>query len=160
MTVETLAVGPAFAPVLAALQNACFPEDVWSASSIGGMLGTPGTFALLASDGGQPVGFVLMRVAAEDGEVLAIGVTEAARRRGIGRRLLDQGIADAFAKGATAIFLEVAEDNKTAETLYRRRGFVPVGRRPSYYRRANGRVAALVLRFPPPGVICDAQNHV
>lgn len=158
-TIETLTVGPAFAPVLAALQNACFPDDVWSAGSIGGLMGTPGTFALLATGRDRPLGFILMRVAAEDGEVLAVGVAPEARRRGIGRHLLDQGIAAAFAHGATAIFLEVAEDNEAARRLYRERGFLQVGRRPSYYRRSDGRVAALVLRFPAPGVTCDVSNH-
>jgi [ribosomal protein S18]-alanine N-acetyltransferase len=146
-----LPVGAPFAPVIAALQNACFPDDPWSAGSIAGMMGTPGVFALLTEHDGVPTGFILMRAAAEDGEVLALGVDPALRRSGLGSRLLAAGIAEAGTRGATAVFLEVAEDNGAARALYHAHGLVQIGRRPSYYRRGDGRVAALVLRFPPPG---------
>jgi ribosomal-protein-alanine N-acetyltransferase len=45
------------------------------------------------------------------------------------------------------MFLEVAEDNAPALTLYERFGFVKVGERAGYYRRADGtRATALVMR--------------
>jgi len=43
------------------------------------------------------------------------------------------------------MFLEVAEDNEAAIHLYRSLGFQPIGRRPAYYRRADGRVAAITF---------------
>lgn len=147
---DLVPAGPAHAAVLAELQAACFPDEPWSAASIAGMVEPPAAFAMIATDGGEPVGFVMVRTAGEDGEILAIGVLDAARGRGTGRRLLDAGLAGAMTRGATAVFLEVAEDNGAARALYSRAGFVPVGRRPGYYRRRDGRVAALVLRFPPP----------
>ncbi|HEY0838393.1 MAG TPA: alanine acetyltransferase, partial [Azospirillum sp.] len=39
-----------------------------------------------------------------------------------------------------------AEDNAAARALYAAAGFATVGRRPGYYKRPDGRVAALVLR--------------
>lgn len=145
-----LVAGPTHAEVLAGLQQACFPEDPWSAAAIRGMQEQPGTAGLIGMESGEPVGFVLFRTVAEDAEILAIGVLPEARRSGLGRRLLDHAVAAAGAAGATAVFLEVAEDNAAARWLYSSAGFVQVGRRPDYYRRADGRVAALVLRFPYP----------
>lgn len=138
--------GPLEAGVVAALQEACFPDDPWGVESIATLIGPPGGFALLALRGGQPVGFVMARVAAEDAEILAIGVLPAGRRSGVGRRLVEAALDGARALGATALFLEVAEDNEAARSLYKVCGFFSVGRRPGYYKRPDGRVAALVLR--------------
>lgn len=145
-------VGPAFAEPLASLQNACFPEDHWDAALIGRLLALPGTFGLLAG-GEPPTGFALVRVAADEAEILSIGIVPDVRRRGLGARLLGALAAAAAARGATALFLEVAEDNAAARALYLSNGFAEVGRRPGYYRRAGGpAVAALVLRrgLSPP----------
>ncbi|WP_448205280.1 GNAT family N-acetyltransferase [Azospirillum sp. sgz302134] len=134
------------APVLAELQRVCFPEDPWGAESIATLVGQPGNFALLALHAGEPIGFVMARVAAEDGEILAIGVLPEARSGGVGRHLVAAALDGAQRLGATALFLEVAEDNGAAQALYKASGFFPVGRRPGYYKRPDGRVAALVLR--------------
>jgi ribosomal-protein-alanine N-acetyltransferase len=153
--------GPAYGDVLAALQRACFPKDPWPAASIRDMLGIAGTFACLAvtqsagqgrvtgaGDGDRlPLGFIIARVIIDDAEVLALGVHPTARRAGVAAWLLGEALARAKRRGATAMFLEVAEDNAPARALYDRAGFVAVGRRPGYYRRADGRVAATVLRY-------------
>ena len=45
------------------------------------------------------------------------------------------------------MFLEVAKDNASALALYERFGFVKVGERAGYYRRADGtRATAVVMR--------------
>lgn len=143
--------GPADVPVVAALQQGCFPEDPWGTGSIASLMGQPGFFSVLAlredAEEDDPVGFLLARVAADDGEIIAVGVRPDARGLGIGRRLVAAALNGARALGATALFLEVAEDNDAAQFLYKSCGFFPVGRRPGYYRRADGRVAALVLRY-------------
>lgn len=137
--------------VLAAVQQGCFPDDRWEAGFVETLLGQPGSFGLLAVDGaGEPVACALARVVGDDAEILTIGVLPAARRGGLGRRLVEAACDEAARRGAAALFLEVAEDNAAARMLYTQSGFVQVGRRPSYYLRAGERVAALVLRrsFP------------
>lgn len=146
-----IAAGPLESTVVAALQHACFPEDPWDEASIITLTGPPGGFAALAMLDGEPVGFVMARVAAEDAEILAIGVLPSGRRRGVGRRLVEAALIGARHLGATALFLEVAEDNEAARTLYKACGFFSVGRRPGYYKRKDGRVAALVLRHALAG---------
>ncbi|UEM21183.1 GNAT family N-acetyltransferase [Skermanella mucosa] len=108
-------------------------------------------FAFLADAGApeerQPVGFVLARVAAGEGEIITIGIDSAARRAGAGGALLDAAADTARDCGAESLFLEVAEDNNPALRLYRRRGFLEIGRRPNYYRRIDGAVAAIVMKL-------------
>lgn len=154
-TAVILPAGVLEGQVLAAVQQQCFPDDPWAADFIETLLGQPGTFGLLAvadgdDGGGQPVGFALVRVVTEDSEILAIGVLPKARRGGLGRRMLDAVCAEVQRRGATALFLEVAEDNDAARALYAHGGFAQVGKRAGYYIRPNGRLAALVLRrsFP------------
>jgi ribosomal-protein-alanine N-acetyltransferase len=146
-------VGPAEASMLSTLHTSCF-VDGWSIQSVTEVLRSPGAFACLAlldqvarADGPLPAGFAIARIAADEAELLSIGVALSWRRRGIARVLLADVLRQATASGARAIFLEVAEDNSPARALYAGEGFAPVGRRPDYYRRSgNAGAAALTLR--------------
>ena len=143
--------GPADREVLGCLHAACFPEEPWSAAAIGRLLETPGMFAFLADAGPpgepRPVGFVLARVAAGEGEVITICIVPGARRAGAGRALLAAAADTARECGAESLFLEVAEDNSPALCLYRLRGFLEIGRRPNYYHRIDGAIAAIVMKL-------------
>ena len=139
--------GPAFAAPLAALHALCFPEDPWDAGLLARLLAMPGVIGLIVAGArdASPEGFVLVRVAADEAEILTIGVVPAARGRGLGARLLAAAAARAAAAGAASLFLEVAEDNLPGRALYAHHGFATVGRRPAYYARPGGAaVAALV----------------
>ena len=95
----------------------------------------------------QPGGFALGRVAGPEAELLTLAVHPRARRRGLGRALVAAFEAEAAARGAAEVLLEVAATNHAARALYARLGYVAVGRRPGYYRRAGAPpVDALVLR--------------
>lgn len=90
-------------------------------------------------------GFIIVSIAADQAEILTIATAIVSRRRGLARRLLE-GVAPELKKqDVRELFLEVAEDNIGAIALYRGAGFIPIGRRPGYYRRAEGRIAALTL---------------
>lgn len=127
--------GPAHAALVSALRAQCFEDGGWSAESVATLLGTPGTCALIAEIAGEPVGFILSRAAADEAEILAIGVPPSLRRGGIAGRLLDAALASLRAGGIGRVFLEVAVGNRAALALYESRGFGDVGRRPGYYAR-------------------------
>lgn len=96
---------------------------------------------------GEPLtGFVILRPAADQAEILTIVTGPDNRGRGIGAKLLQAGENKAFEFGTTIVFLEVAEDNAPAIALYRSADYEPIGKRPAYYRRDQGRVAALTFR--------------
>ena len=128
------------AQALADLHATAFAAP-WSAAAIAELLAQPGVFAE-----GEEDGFILIRVVADEAEILTLAVRPAARRVGLGGRLVEAAVVRAAARGAERMFLEVAEDNVAARALYARTGFVEAGRRRGYYARADGsREDALVL---------------
>jgi tRNA threonylcarbamoyladenosine biosynthesis protein TsaB len=135
---------------LASLHALCFTQG-WSASAIGQLLRTPGAFALVAESGGAARGFVIIRVAADEAEILSIGVTPQARRSGAGRKLVSAGAEKARNMGAATLFLEVARENEAARALYAAAGFTEAGLRRGYYREPGAKPEdALVLRANLP----------
>jgi ribosomal-protein-alanine N-acetyltransferase len=128
--------GIAHAEVMAALHGAAFPHDPWDAASFVTLVAQPGVLALVDPRGG----ILLLRVAADEAEILTIGVT--AKRRGIGRALMQTALARAAAMGAAAMHLEVAADNAAALALYRSLAFRTAGRRRAYY--PNGQDALIL----------------
>ena len=135
---------PTDAPALAVLHGRAF-ETPWSARALAGFMGDAGVLTLVEGD--PPEGFMLIRTMGGEAEVLTLAVDPAARRTGVGRRLVEAAVASARAGGAGFLFLEVAEDNAPALALYRRAAFVEIGRRRGYYRRSNGPpMDALVLK--------------
>lgn len=134
---------------LAALHAEAF-DAPWDAAAFESLLGQAGVHLAEAPDG-----FILMRTVADEAEILTLAVRPAARRRGIGADLVARGAAGAAARGATRLFLEVADDNAAARALYARAGFAEAGRRPRYYARADGSrrdalLLALDLAVPLP----------
>lgn len=128
-------------PDLATLHRAAFPDAPWDAATLRPLIFAAGAIALIA-----PGGFILLRLAADEVEIITLAVAPGERRRGLGRRLLSAGLARAAAAGAAVAFLEVATDNPAALSLYRSGGFEQAGRRRNYYRRpSGGPVDALVL---------------
>ena len=116
----------------------------WSATEFANLIDQPGTIIT-----GDDRAFALLRVTLDEAEVLTIATTPAHRRKGLARTALQLAEQSAQAKGAAAIFLEVAEDNIAACALYAQAGYAQVGRRPDYYLpKDTAPVAALVLRKP------------
>jgi len=106
------------------------------------MLAQPGVFAVTVAQG-----FALGRVVAGEAELLTLAVAPEARRRGVGRRLVQGFLAQAAQGCAQEAFLEVAADNRAALALYAAAGFIEVGRRLGYLAGpGTAPVDALVLR--------------
>ena len=136
---------PDAAERLAELHAAAF-ERGWSAADIAALTASPGGFVLTVGDL-SPEGFILCRAVGGEAEILTLAVAPAARRRGLARGLVEAAEAMARAAGASAMFLEVADDNLPAVGLYAACGFVPVGRRRGYYERGSAPAAdAIVMR--------------
>jgi [ribosomal protein S18]-alanine N-acetyltransferase len=96
-----------------------------------------------AAAGRTLMGFILSRMAVDEAEILSIAIAPAWRRRGFARPLLDLHLRRLAGLSIRAVFLEVDEHNTPARQLYRRAGFVEVGRRQGYYDTGAN---ALVLR--------------
>ena len=100
-----------------------------------------GASLLVAAAGRELAGFCAWRQNLPDeAELLNLAVDPAFRRQGAAARLLE-----ALAKTARGdIFLEVAESNTPAITLYERFGWERIGLRKGYYHQ--GKINAIVMK--------------
>lgn len=115
---------------LAALHASCFTTPrPWSANEFKDLLSLKEVF-LVSGDGPA---FALGRVVVTEAELLTLAVSPEAQGRGFGRAALTAYEAQARALGAEDSFLEVAEDNATAISLYKSAGYRESGRRKAYY---------------------------
>lgn len=123
---------------LAGLHGALFDKP-WDAGAFQSLLAHPGSTAFLARVGSPPenVGFIIGQLAADEAEILSLGVRADRQRHAIGRRLVEALARAAKRAEARRLFLEVAADNVAALTLYRSLGFEEIGRRKGYYERAG-----------------------
>jgi RimJ/RimL family protein N-acetyltransferase len=108
------------------------------------------------ADGGELVGWAWSGLDGGGRADLAMGVAEAWRGEGLGRRLAEATIDWARAEGVHKINLEVWPHNGPARRLYEKLGFAVEGRRRRHWRRANGElwdavVMGLVLDETSPG---------
>lgn len=139
-------LSPGDAPRCAALHGEAFAHG-WSELDFERLLAADTSFSDAARDAKDTVGFVLSRAAADEAEVLTMVVAPRWRGRGLGRTLLERHMENLARHRLRALFLEVNEDNAPARALYRRTGFVEVGRRTAYYAAPDrSRADALVLR--------------
>lgn len=138
------------ATVLARLHKEDFVRP-WSDGEFASLLSQDTVFGFSVREIGNgkagPLGFILARHAADEGEVLTVAVARAHRRKGHGWRLMDAVLRELHSRRASALFLEVDETNAAAVALYKRLGFRQVGLRPRYYQSADkARSGALVMR--------------
>lgn len=144
-TVPVVVVAPVTAPqrieqVLAV--DAALGATGWSADALADELGRDDRCWLAACVDDDVVGFAGLGMLATDAHVLAVGVLEPWRGRGVGMRLIEALIEAAQHTGAAGLTLEVRAGNSAARRLYRRAGFVEEGIRPGYYADAEDAVIA------------------
>jgi [ribosomal protein S18]-alanine N-acetyltransferase len=145
--VSLLWARPEHAAQIAQLHGALFPEG-WDTATIEGLLAHPGSIALVATGNGGPAdlcGFALAQVAADEAEILTIGVRPESQRRGVAEKLVAGLLRAGKNAGGQQMHLEVAESNVAALALYRKCGFSEAGRRKGYYARPGGAEDALRL---------------
>ena len=124
----------------------------WTADEFATLLANPDAFALVvrresAFGSRRVAGFVLVRVAAGEAEILTIAVRPEYRRRGYGRLLMEEALRRLYRERVAACFLEVERANAAAVSLYRSLGFVVAGERKRYYAEPRaGDGGALVMR--------------
>ena len=136
------------ADALADIHAAAFGH-AWSTDEFAALLAERTAFAVGVRRGRRLVGFVLLRVVADEAEILTFAVRPNSRGRGFGRMLMDEALRRLHRAGASACFLEVDRDNAPALALYRSLGFEVTGERRNYYRAAAaaGDGTALVMRL-------------
>lgn len=104
----------------------------WSAQAFADTLARPHAL-LTATDHA----FVLGLVVAGEAEILALAVDPDHQRQGLATATLSRFHAEAAARDATRVLLEVAAANAPARAFYARQGYRETGLRRGYYRRPD-----------------------
>ncbi len=130
-------------PAIANLEAVCFC-DPWSERSIASELENPLSCWLVAVEGNVLAGYVGSQTVLDGADMMNLAVAPEFRRNGIGEKLICELIGCLKQKGAYSLALEVRASNAPAIGLYEKLGFVPVGRRPNYYR--NPKEDAFIMR--------------
>ena len=145
-------VAPHEAEALAEIHRDAF-RRTWNAHDFSSLMADPSVFALALRlqrpfGARQLAGFVLVRFAADEAEILTIAVHSRYRRRGYGRFLMDDVIRRLYRERIATLFLEVERTNHPAVRLYRSLGFQVAGERRNYYAVPDvGDGTALVMRL-------------
>ncbi|OGS97593.1 MAG: ribosomal-protein-alanine N-acetyltransferase [Gallionellales bacterium RIFCSPLOWO2_02_FULL_57_47] len=90
-------------------------------------------------------GYAILMPAADEAELLNIGVGAAQQRKGLGRAILAEMLDEARARQLRRVFLEVRPSNAAAIALYRSAGFGETGVRRDYYRNEDGSEDAVTM---------------
>ena len=76
------------AEIIYRMEEACFPDDCWSARSVTEQLAASGTVYCLLKDGDNYAGYILGSIAADEAEIYRIAVLPAFRKQGLGKKLM------------------------------------------------------------------------
>jgi ribosomal-protein-alanine acetyltransferase len=128
------------------LEQVLFPDDAWPFEKLDDDLRSPYAHFLVSVDEDRIVGYAIAQhlTGNDVADIQNIAVVESHRGRGVGAELLDALVSWTVEKGASAIMLEVRDDNIVAQSLYASRGFEVIATRPKYYQPSG--VDALVMR--------------
>jgi ribosomal-protein-alanine acetyltransferase len=128
------------------LEQVLFPDDAWPLEKFDDDLRSPYAHFLIAEDEDRVVGYAIAQYLTGNdvADIQNIAVVESHRRRGVGAEMLDALVSWIVEEGASAIMLEVRDDNTVAQSLYASRGFEVIATRPRYYQPSG--VDALVMR--------------
>ena len=131
---------------VARIEADLFP-DPWSVEAFWSELAhVPETrYYVVAELGRAIVGYAGLVVTGHQADVQTLAVARASQRDGLGRRLLDELLAEARRRVTSEVLLDVRADNAAAQALYARAGFQRIGVRRGYYR--PGGTDALVMRL-------------
>ena len=125
-------------------------SDPWSAKDFAECVNSGVPF-LVAEQQGIVAGYVVAHYAADEGEILNLGVAAAHRRQGIGRALVERVLQTLVQRGVGTVYLEVRASNAAARQLYESLGFGEVARRARYYRRPIEDAVVLRAAIPAAG---------
>ena len=119
-------------------------EDLWTEKEFISILSDNSFFGFR-----EDHGFILCRKALDSVDIVTFCVDPKYRGKGIGRNLLLELIK--FAReNKCEIFLEVAEKNHTARSLYISSGFEEISVRKNYYKLKNSTQNAVVMKYQNP----------
>lgn len=130
-----------------ALERSVFPFP-WTRGNFADSLNSGYDCWTVRDAAGELAGYYLLMYALDEAHLLDVAVAARRQGQGLGRRLLNGLAARARSQGMTSILLEVRPSNERALEVYRRHGYIHIGRRKAYYPAGPaGREDAIVMRL-------------
>ncbi|HJB38823.1 MAG TPA: ribosomal protein S18-alanine N-acetyltransferase [Candidatus Ruthenibacterium avium] len=108
-------------------------QDGWSAAGIESAFHAPCACCFVLCEGESVIGFAAFTAVADEANLDALSIDEAARRTGGASALLRDAFAELSQKGCKRVTLEVRVSNFPARGLYEMLGFTLLGIRKNFY---------------------------
>jgi ribosomal-protein-alanine N-acetyltransferase len=140
-------MAPADIGEVCALEQSVFPHP-WSRANFVDSLASGYDAWVLRDTNGGLAGYFVVMYAVDEAHLLDVAVAPGRQRTGLGRHLIDRVVVRSLEHGMESILLEVRPSNERALAVYKKYGFVEIGRRKGYYPAHEGqREDAIVMRF-------------
>ena len=119
-----------------AIETALF-SDAWSEQGFEDTLNSPYVISLVAIDEAEDtiLGYIIMYVSFEEGEISNVAVAKSAQNRGIGSALMQAILEKGLEESVTRFILEVRVSNTPAIALYNKFEFTEIGIRRGFYEK-------------------------
>ena len=119
-----------------AIETALF-SDAWSEQGFEDTLNSPYVISLVTIDEAEDtiLGYIIMYVSFEEGEISNVAVAKSAQNRGIGSALMQAILEKGLEESVTRFILEVRVSNTPAIALYKKFGFTEIGIRRDFYEK-------------------------
>ena len=121
---------------LAQIHEKCFLEK-WNAEVFKNFSAQEIFHFILAKNDEQVCGFLIFSHIIDEIEIITNCVLPEFRKKGIGKLILQNLESHALQNSVHKIFLEVAEDNQPAISLYQKMNFQKISYRKNYYRKED-----------------------
>lgn len=119
------------------IESSSFPRP-WTRRHFEDEMESPGSRPVVAVGGvAQVAGYLCLKEILDEAEILDVAVHPDWRGLGVGRLLVDWAIGHCRERNLALLCLEVRVGNLEAISLYRRFGFLEVGRRKNYYENGD-----------------------
>ncbi|MDR0372446.1 MAG: ribosomal protein S18-alanine N-acetyltransferase [Nitrososphaerota archaeon] len=123
------------------IEEQCFDAEAFTKRQIAYLLTDYNIIALVAKDGPNIAGFIIVQVETDDlgfGHIITINVAQKYRGRKVATCLLEEIERLLKQRGANECRLEVREDNHAAINLYQKLGYQRIGKLERYYDSKHG----------------------
>ena len=115
------------------IENRVFPEPWTPAVFTSELALRKGRLYRAAWDGGAMAGYIGFLMVDEEAHMTTIATAPEYQRSGVATTMIIDAVRTLRAGGVRHISLEVAANNDSAQSLYRRFGFAPIAVRKNYY---------------------------
>jgi ribosomal-protein-alanine N-acetyltransferase len=121
--------------------------DPWSGKMFQEIIFSPISRGFIVEDDTRLVGYTVFYEVDVEAHIMNLAVDPAKRQQGYGRKLLAQVIACLKENDISECYLEVREQNRNAQRLYKSFGFEVIGRRKRYYTETGEDALVMQLLF-------------